>query len=56
MDKEQFKRELIAALEEFFREEQGNRVTSNNIGGFSQKLLALVEAGYKPIPKKEEEK
>ena len=53
MDKEQFKRELIATLEGFFKEEQGNRVTSNMVEGFSHKLLALVDAGYKPVKDKE---
>ena len=52
MNKEQFKKELIAIMEGFYREEQGNRVTSNMVEGFSHKLLALVDAGYKPAEDK----
>jgi len=43
MDKEQFKKELIALMQRFFQEEQGNRVTTNNIDGLMIKLSSLVD-------------
>jgi len=43
MDKDKLKKEIIQLLQNFFQEEQGNRITSNNIEGFSGKLLTLID-------------
>ena len=51
MDKEQFKKEVITLMQRFFQEEQGNKITTNNVDGFLMKLLALVDA-HKPAEKK----
>lgn len=51
MDKEQFKKELVALMQRFFQEEQGNRVSSNIVEGFLGKLVALIDA-HKPAEKK----
>lgn len=51
MDKEQFKKEMIELLNTFFQEEQGNRITSNNMEGFSGKLMALID-NHKSVEKK----
>lgn len=51
MDKEQFKKEITALMQRFFQEEQGNRVTTNNIDGLMIKLLSLIDA-HKPAEKK----
>jgi len=55
MDKEQFKKELIALMQRFFQEEQGNRVTSNNVEGFTGKLISLIDV-HKPMEKPAEKK
>lgn len=47
MDKAQFKQEVIQFLQIFFQEEQGNRVTSNNMEGLILKIIKLVD-DHKP--------
>ena len=42
MDKEAFKKEMAQLLQNFFNEEQGNRITSNNIEGLSGKIFNLI--------------
>ena len=51
MDKEQFKKGLVTIMQDFFQEEHGNRVTSNNIEGLTAKLINLVDK-HQPIEKK----
>ena len=55
MDKEQFKKELAQLLQGFFQEEQGNRVTSNNISGLHGKLMELLDRQKEPAKGKKSE-
>ena len=43
MYKETIKDELMRILNEFFREERGNRITSNNMEGLSAKVGHTLE-------------
>lgn len=51
MDKDQFKNEMTGLMQRFYQEEQGNRITTNNIDGLMIKLSSLVDA-HKPTEKK----
>lgn len=51
MDKEAFKKEMVQLLQNFFQEEQGNRITSNNIEGLSGKIFNLINK-LEPDPSK----
>ena len=41
--KDQVKKIITQYLQAFFQEEQGNRITSNNIEGFAGKLLTAID-------------
>lgn len=41
--KDQIKAEIAKILQEFFQEEQNNRVTSNNMNGLNGKFMAMVD-------------
>lgn len=47
MDKEQLKKQAIQLVQTFFQEEQGNRVTSNNMEGLIGRILRLIDE-HKP--------
>jgi len=42
--KMQIKEEIIKTLNNFYREERGNRVTTNVVDGLTLKLVNLLEA------------
>ena len=44
MYKEETKNEIVKLINDFFIEERGNRLTSNNIEGFALKMNNLLEA------------
>jgi len=43
MYKIELKNRLLIIINEFFTEERGNRITSNNMEGFSQKILSILK-------------
>jgi len=59
MYKTQIKEEIIKTLNNFYREERGNRVTTNVVDGLTLKLVNLLEANKteeKKVTKGKEDK
>lgn len=54
--KDQIKAEIAKILQEFFQEEQANRVTSNNMNGLNGKFMAMVDGLKWPLADKEAKK
>lgn len=53
MDKEAIKKAIAGVLNQFFQEEQGNRITSNNLEGLAGKLFNSIDQMPVPEPKED---
>ena len=47
-------KEVMTVLSDWFNEERGNRVTSNNMEALARKVLVVLQAGIAPEEKIDE--
>jgi len=54
MEKEQIKKDVKTILNEFSRQEQGNRITAFNMQGLINTIMSVIDNGIKVVERETE--